>query len=320
MAQKGKIKKPRTTIADNETKLEYVNGFWNRNGRRLSPKKGLESYIFKQDGKLYTLSRDGKIFPYTPIINNLARKFGDAELHAAENTPFIIPDDRRMAYVQAPGSDIHGAVLATNVLDTLAKHNHRLGNPLTMEELVGLPAHESTFGKYGGYIPDFANKENVEANTYDPFDEVSLAGYINTDSWSSGNYSKAASALGAAWRKFNKYDRDITDPVKTINAEGQQRIDLENYLKNQLTKDQYNSIMNEQFPTDFYKWAFDLYRSGGFNPNQKEKHSNLVKRKGRIFLNSPQGKYWRQTTGDAYNTGKRKDAGQIHNVYLGIGE
>ena len=235
MAQKGKIKKPRTAIADNGAKLEYINGFWRRNGKRLIPKRGLESYIFKQGGKLYTLSRDGKIFPYTPMINNLTRKFGDAELSAYENTPVITPDDRTLVRIQAPGSDINGAVFATNVLDTLAKHNHRLGNPLTMEEIAGLPAQESLFGRYGGYIHDYGDKEAVKNSTYDPLDDISLAEYLNTDSWISGNYSKAASALGSAWRRFNKHDRDITDPVKTINAEGQQRIDMDNYLKSQLT-------------------------------------------------------------------------------------
>lgn len=315
MAQKGYIKKPRTAIADNGAKLEYINGFWRRNGKRLIPKKGLESYIFKQGGKLYTLSRDGKIFPYTPIINALSRKFGDAEQHAWEHTPVIIPDDRQLVYVQSPGSKINGSVFATNILDTLAKHNHRLGNPLSMEELVGLPAHETTFGKYSGYISDFRDTQRVNGVENDYLEEVPLSGFLNTDSWNSGNYSKAASILGQACRKFNK-DSAIDDPVRTMNAEGQQRIAMENYLRSQLTDDEFNSAMNEQFPTDFYKWAFDQYRSGKYNPKKKEQHKRLVMQKGREFLNSPQGRYWKKTTGDAYNNGIRTDAGKIHNPYI----
>lgn len=226
------------------------------------------------------------------------------------NVPYI----KEKEITLSNAGSMTGAKLTTNLLDSIYKYANKVGLPL--EEAVGLPAQETTFGKYihrnghrfydnqdrSEYVPHLITSDWRYIG--DHINDYLYKKEINSDS------KKTKALKKQVYDNFMSYDSAITDQERREAQILQTEVTISE-LKDRLKfiedhKKDYQKAYDEyekETKMSPFEHAFRYYKSGKYNPHDSQ-HTKMVREKGRLVMQSPEFKQW-------YNTKKYAEGGEI---------
>lgn len=247
-----------------------------------SNRKKLSDYA---DEELDTVDR---IFGMKDIINSeIRKKVNDNSANTTDRllklqTLFSIPfvQDKKIKLTNS--EHLNGSVLSENLLDSLYKYSTLTGVPL--QDALGLPAQETTFGKYEGFMGPGASDAIVydieKDGNYGSPDQL-----LNDHAYMSDSYYDPKAE---AYRWFHrKYPKESPEQLRLRVAK-----ELEtnsNYYINEGIK-RYNKTLNP------WLHAFEIYKSGNYNTGDKN-HTKDVRNAGKLVMQDPAIQKWAKEKG-----------------------
>lgn len=214
-----------------KVKLTFKNGKWYRNGVEI---KNPDSYRF-YDSKTNTvkgLSSNGSyvdtykntkgehVKTKTPHTDELIDKRDDwehklAARNSKEEIPFI--PEKRITLSNA--GRLNGAVLSTNMLDSIAKYSERTGLPL--KTAIGLAGAETTLGNPTEKMEDGTYVQYINQGV--PYKPADL---VNYHYWDESPYQSAVAQINrdiekgkyAKYRDSKNPDNEFEQAAKLTNS------------------------------------------------------------------------------------------------------
>lgn len=285
----------RATFADNARKWHADGGILDIQDKDFGRK--IANFItYPLQSKYPTIKKLVNDYYNTNVVLHNDREFvkGRDTTDKSLSIPFI--EDKKIKLTNAGKSS--GAVISTNLLDSVAKHAAKYNIPF--EEAIGIPAYETKLGNYKPYTAIKTKQQYNEVKKKYPEGYYSSAGSITpTELYNDHNYF-IGPYRGDINAKINvspmfrigspkHYIRpwDITDPNLDNDVYNKEN---EEYFKSRIP-----SLMKKEkdYPIDRdpYEHAVMRAREGKYNTGDKKWKEN-AREAGRDIMNSPEVRNW----------------------------
>ena len=246
---------------------------------------------------------ENKIKQHEKVVNGFEQKKSDIVQKFNDTADlYDIPKIKDKEITLSNAGSMTGAVLSTNLLDSIYKYANITDLPLT--EAIGLPAQETAFGKWrnvGGYA--YYNAPNDRDTRPDlitsdwQYTKPGVLHYIDMQRLNAGYNASEKEAIELLWDDAKDADRRQLLRLRDKEAYLKGQAD---YLKSK-QKDIDKIFENFKIIPPL-QHAYEYYKTGNYNKGDSS-HKQDVIRKGEEVMRSPEFKKWAKENNIKYAEG-----------------